>query len=77
MEVHHTKPERGAGALPHNTVFMKKSDSTVILGHDLPKPRLTLAGALWCILYLVVPVLTLGSLLDALAQWWLGWCLGL
>ena len=58
-------------------VFMKKSHSTVILGHDLPKPRLTLAGALWCMLYLAVPVLALGSLLDALAQWWLGWCLGL
>lgn len=56
---------------------MKKSESTVIFGHDLPKPRLTLAGAGWCMLYLGVPVILLGSALDALAQWLLGWCLGL
>jgi hypothetical protein len=55
---------------------MKKTAEHTILGHDLPKPRLTLAGALWCMVYLGVPVLLLGSLLDALAQWLFGWCLG-
>lgn len=56
---------------------MKKSNTSAVMGHNLAKPRLTWAGAMWCFLYLVVPVLALGSLLDALAQWWLGWCLGL
>lgn len=55
----------------------KKSESSVVLGHDIPKPRLTAAGMGWCMLYLGLPVLLLGSLLDALAQWLLGWCLGL
>ena len=55
---------------------MKKTDAHTILGYDLPKPRLTVVGALWCMVYLGVPVLLLGSLLDALAQWLFGWCLG-
>lgn len=55
---------------------MKKDSSTAILGHDLPKPRLTPAGAAWCLLYLGGPVLLVGTALDALAQWLLGWCLG-
>ncbi len=57
---------------------MKKPPApTRILGHDIAKPRLTAAGVLWCMLYLGGPVFLLGALLDALAQWWLGWCLGL
>ena len=56
---------------------MPASSPPPIFGHDLPKPRLTLAGSLWCLLYLAAPVLVLGSALDALAQWIFGWCLGL
>ncbi len=48
-----------------------------ILGHDLPKPRLTAAGLLWCMVYLGLPVLLVGTLLDVLVQWWLGGCVGL
>ncbi len=63
--------------MPHNGVAMTKPAANAIFGHDLPKPRLTGAGAGWCMLYLGGPVLLLGSALDALAQWLFGWCLGL
>ncbi len=56
---------------------MRSRPSTQVLGHDIPKPRLTLAGAAWCMLYLGVPVFLLGAVIDALVQWALGWCLGL
>jgi hypothetical protein len=60
------------------TPAMKNTpEPTRILGHDIAKPRLTAAGVFWCMLYLGGPVFLLGMALDALAQWWLGWCLGL
>jgi hypothetical protein len=48
----------------------------VIFGHDLPKPRLTRTGMALCGLYLGVPVVILGNLLDFLVQWLFGWCVG-
>lgn len=48
-----------------------------IMGHDVPGVRLTAAGALWLLVYLGLPVLVLGNLLDALTQLTLGWCVGL
>ena len=48
----------------------------VIFGHDIPKARLTAAGWAWGALYLGVPVLVLGNLLDLIFQWTLGWCIG-
>ena len=58
----------------------KMSSSTpkehAILGHDLPKARLTLAGWAWAALYLGLPVMLLGNLMDFFFQWTLGWCIG-
>lgn len=48
----------------------------MVLGHDIPKPRLTLAGMLLCIAYLGVPVMILGNLLDLIFQLAFGWCIG-
>ncbi|MFM8863506.1 MAG: hypothetical protein ACKOFG_01015 [Limnohabitans sp.] len=42
-----------------------------------PKPRLTRAAWLWIVLYLGVPVLVLGGLLDALVWWFSGQCTGI
>jgi hypothetical protein len=48
-----------------------------ILGHDLPKPRITGAGVLWCLVYVGLPVALIGNLLDLAFQWAFGWCIGL
>jgi hypothetical protein len=48
----------------------------LINGHDIPKSRLTPSGWAWLTLYLGLPVLVLGNLLDFFFQWALGWCIG-
>ena len=48
-----------------------------VLGHALPEPRITLAGALLLALAVSVPVLVLGSLLDLFVQWIFVVCVGL
>jgi hypothetical protein len=55
--------------LPHRS-------TQTILGHDIPKPRLTGAGWFWGGVYLGLPIILLGNLLDLLFQWTLGWCIG-
>ncbi len=52
-------------------------DRHTILGHDIPKPRLTLTGAVYLLIYLGLPVLILGNLLDLATQWLFGWCVGI
>ena len=48
-----------------------------VMGHDIGNARLTAAGVFWLLVYLGLPVLVLGNLLDLLVQWGLGWCVGL
>ena len=48
-----------------------------IMGHDVGSARPTPAGVFWLLVYLGLPVLVLGNLLDLLVQWSLGWCVGL
>jgi hypothetical protein len=48
-----------------------------ILGHDIPKTRLTISGWAWGSLYLGLPVILLGNLIDLFFQWALGWCIGI
>ena len=52
-------------------------DAGLIMGHDIAGARLTAAGAFWLLVYLGLPVLVIGNLLDLLVQWSLGWCVGL
>ena len=52
-------------------------DAGPVMGHDIAGARLTLSGAFWLLVYLGLPVLVLGNLLDLLVQWSLGWCVGL
>jgi hypothetical protein len=42
----------------------------------VPKEQLTLAGYLWLGVYLGLPVVILGNLLDLLVQKCFGWCIG-
>ena len=51
--------------------------SGLVMGHDIVGARLTAAGVFWLAVYLGLPVLVLGNLLDLLVQWGLGWCVGL
>ena len=59
----------------------KKSASSpqehAILGHDIPKARLTVLGWTWGALYMGMPVILLGNLIDFFFQWALGWCIGI
>ncbi len=48
-----------------------------VLGHVLPEPRLTFAGAALLLAWATLPVLVVGSLLDLAVQWLLGVCVGL
>lgn len=52
-------------------------ESGSVMGHDIAGARLTAAGVFWLVVYLGLPVLVLGNLLDLLVQWSLGWCVGL
>lgn len=68
--------------MPMNTGVDGKRNMTrrahqTILGHNIPKARLTAAGWIWVVVYLGLPVMLLGNLLDFLFQWTLGWCIGL
>ncbi len=47
------------------------------LSPDIPGARITLAGALLCVVYLGLPVLLVGNLVDLFVQRVLGWCVGL
>jgi hypothetical protein len=48
-----------------------------ILGHDIPKASLTPSGWVWGAVYLGLPVILLGNLIDFFFQWTLGWCIGI
>jgi hypothetical protein len=55
----------------------RRGAAPAILGHDVPRARITAAGWAWMLLYLGLPVALLGNLLDLLTQWAFGWCIGL
>lgn len=55
---------------------MRRRAPKTILGQNIPKARLTAAGWGWGLVYLGLPVMLLGNLLDFLFQWTLGWCIG-
>jgi hypothetical protein len=56
---------------------MKNTEDTQrIFGYHLPKPRITGVGLVLCALYLGVPVVMVGALLDFALQLAFGWCVG-
>jgi hypothetical protein len=54
-----------------------ENEPKLVMGHDIGGARLTPVGVFWLLVYLGLPVLVLGNLLDLLVQWGLGWCVGL
>ena len=43
-----------------------------ILGHDIDKPRVTIAGWLLILFYLGVPAMVVGGMIDLALQWFTG-----
>lgn len=57
--------------------FLKSSPPPTVLGHDIPRVRMTAWGAFWIFTYLVFPVLLLGNMLDLAIQAVFDWCVGI
>jgi hypothetical protein len=55
----------------------QRSKVEEVMGHRISEPRPTLWAAFWVIVYLIVPVLLLGMLIDLLIQGVTGHCVGL
>lgn len=56
--------------------IFKSSAHTPVLGHDIDKPRITLAGWFLIFIYLAVPAMLVGGLIDLLIQLATGKCVG-
>ncbi len=57
-------------------LLAKRRDQTV-MGFRLEEPRLTLIALMWVLIYLGLPVIGLGLLMDFLIEWTTGSCVGL
>ncbi len=57
--------------------FFSSAPRERILGHDIPSPRLTGMGWLLILLYLGVPAMFIGGVLDFIVQTITGQCMGL
>lgn len=57
-------------------LFAKRRDQTV-MGYRLEEPRLTRIALMWVLLYVGLPVISLGLLMDFVIAWMTGRCIGL
>ena len=57
-------------------LLKKPEKPQAILGHDIDKPRITAAGWLLIFMYLGVPAMLIGGLIDFLIQLSTGRCIG-
>lgn len=57
--------------------YLKRAPVQTIMGHRLPEPRPTLMAVFWVMVYLGLPVLVVGGLLDWAIQAFTGQCTGL
>lgn len=53
-----------------------RSKYKAVLGYDLGKPRMTLAGWVLLLMFVGLPVMGLGALADFLTQIFTGRCIG-
>jgi len=58
------------------TRWIRRAPLQTVMGHRLPEPRLTWGAAAMAPLYLGVPVLAVGMVIDALIQLTTGRCTG-
>lgn len=56
-------------------IFQRRQGTTV-MGYRIAEPRPTLLAVFWALVYLGLPVLLVGMLLDLLVQWFTGYCTG-
>jgi len=56
---------------------MAKKSTTTIAGYKLPEPRLTLTAVWLAFLWIGLPILVIGGLLDLAVQLTFGVCTGL
>jgi len=57
--------------------IFKRRQTAVVMGYRIAEPRPTLLAVFWALVYLGLPVLLIGMLLDLLVQWVTGYCTGL
>jgi hypothetical protein len=57
--------------------YFKRVPVETVMGHRLPEPRPTLMAVFWGMVYLGIPVLSIGVLLDGLIQMTTGQCTGM
>jgi hypothetical protein len=55
----------------------RRNKAEQVMGHRIAEPRPTLWAVFWVIVYLIVPVMALGTVVDLLVQWITGHCTGL
>jgi hypothetical protein len=55
----------------------KRTPVQTVMGHRLPEPRLTWQAGLWLLVYLGLPLVLLGTLIDLAIQLTTGICTGL
>ena len=57
--------------------FFKRTSVQTVMGHRLPEPRLTWQAGLWVFIYVGIPLLLIGTLIDLAIQLTTGICTGL
>ena len=57
--------------------IFRRGSAEQVMGYRISEPRPTLWAVFWVIVYLILPVMALGSLVDLLVQWSTGQCTGL
>ncbi len=62
---------------PLFTRLIRREKPQPVLGHDIDKPRITVAGWLLIFVYLGVPAMLIGGLIDLLIQLSTGRCVGI
>ena len=56
--------------------FFRRSKIDSVMGYRIQEPRPTWLAACWVLIYLALPVLLLGTLIDLLIQAVTGYCSG-
>ncbi len=56
--------------------YFQRTPVQTIMGHRLAEPRPTLMAVMWAMIYLGLPVLLIGGLIDVLIQVFTGHCTG-
>jgi hypothetical protein len=54
-----------------------RTKTQTIDGHRLPEPRLTVFALMWLLVYLALPLMVVGSLIDLVIQQVTGTCTGI